>query len=371
MSVYHSEKLESDAAISRDHPVCIDGEDTAMIDNTLKAFRRKSSIIEYEPAKNLIYDIVDMEIKDHQYPTSSSYNQESQVSIQEKYRYCYCCCCIQLNKLSLKFKILLLLLASGLIILVIFVATPVCPYTPKKLETLNDPFPGNITYEMKQTKTFNVVFLGDSMLSEPIDRYDLVGRISAFIPSYKFTAKNSASNAIKMINLRQKIMEEMSAVSNRPDGIIVMCNSDITDVKFDPLNSDQKSYLLKEYIVNLEFVIQYSLNASVPIAISSPVGVLTEGPLGAPDSVRYHNKKEAISSYTSATKDTALRLNVPYVDIRTPTLAAIPMYRLCYLGCVTYDGEHPNIKGTDIFATLYAKVLNEWFYTAISKSRRN
>lgn len=325
--LYKSDHEKSGLAISHDHSVCIDGEETVMID---KYEKRRQSFI----ANNSIeYDAVDAEIKDDQYLSSSIRdNQELQESLFKKYRYCYCCCCIQLNKLSLKYKLLLSLFISGLIVLAIFVATPVCPYTPNKFETLADPFPGNITYERKQMKTFNVAFIGDSMLMEPIQRYDMFGRISALIPSYKFTGKNVAFNAIRMINLRDMIVNELSVIP-KPDGVIIMCDSDITDIRFDPLSSDQKSYLLQQYVINLEFVIQYSLNASVPIAVSSPVGVLLEGPLGAPDSVRYHNKKEAISVYTAATKETALRLKVPYVDIRTPTLAAIPIYRLCYLGC--------------------------------------
>jgi hypothetical protein len=324
---YNSDLKESGVANSHDHRVCIDGEETIMIHKNEK--RRQSFITN----NSIEYDAVDTEFKGDQYFSFSiEDNQVSQVSIFEKYRYCYCCCCIQLYKLSLKYKILLSLFIAVLIILVIFVATPVCPYTPNKFETLTDPFPGNITYEMKQLKTFNLVFIGDSMLMEPIQRYDLFGRISALIPSYKFNAKNSAFNAIRMINVRDMIVNELS-VMPKPDGIILMCDSDITDIRFDPLSSDQKSYLLQEYIKNLEFAIQHSLNASVPIAVSSPVGVLLEGPLGAPDSVRFHNKKEAISLYTSATKDTALKFNVPYVDIRSATLAAIPVYRLCYLGC--------------------------------------
>ena len=33
-----------------------------------------------------------------------------------------------------------------------------------------------------------------------------------------------------------------------------------------------------------------------------------------------------------ATRDTAQKMGVPYVDVRTATLAAIPFYRMYYLG---------------------------------------
>ena len=46
-------------------------------------------------------------------------------------------------------------------------------------------------------------------------------------------------------------------------------------------------------------------------------------------------------------------------------------HSLCRLirRCVTYDGEHPNARGTDIFAKLYAHVLLQWFYTALADQK--
>ena len=106
-----------------------------------------------------------------------------------------------------------------------------------------------------------------------------------------------ASNAKRMLNLRHQIIYELN-VDPPLDGIILMCDSDITDVVFDKLSSQQTVNNLAAYSVNLKYIIDAAKNASVPIAIASPVGVLLEGPLGAPNSVRYHDKKNAVKAYT-------------------------------------------------------------------------
>jgi hypothetical protein len=134
-----------------------------------------------------------------------------------------------------------------------------------------------------------------------------------------------------MKDLRRMMTSELASIPPL-DGIVVMCDSDITDVVFDVISDQKKADLLAAYKEDLTHLIRAAQNASVPIAVSSPVGVLTEGPLGAPDSVRYHYKAAAVNSYTAATKSISLSMGVPYVDIREATLSAIPKYRKYYCG---------------------------------------
>jgi hypothetical protein len=141
----------------------------------------------------------------------------------------------------------------------------------------------------------------------------------------------SAYSGVRMINLRRNLPQHLPG-NPRLDGIVIMCDSDITDIRFDTLTDQKKASLLSAYTADLLFIIRAAQNESIPIAISSPVGVLLEGRLGAPDSVRYHHKVQATAAYTAATKAAAESLSVPYVDIRSATLAAIPFYRQYYLG---------------------------------------
>ena len=100
-----------------------------------------------------------------------------------------------------------------------------------------------------------------------------------------------------MTNLKEHIKDQLKSVPAL-DGIIIMCDSDITDVVFDKISDDQAAELLSAYTADLIYIIRAAQNASVPLAISSPVGVLLEGPLGAPDSVRYHDKRDAVVAYS-------------------------------------------------------------------------
>ena len=100
-----------------------------------------------------------------------------------------------------------------------------------------------------------------------------------------------------MINLKELIDNQLKSMPAL-DGIIVMCDSDITDVVFNKISPHKTAELLAAYKANLVYIIAAAQNASIPIAISSPIGVLLEGPLGAPDSVRYQKKKKAVDIYT-------------------------------------------------------------------------
>lgn len=75
------------------------------------------------------------------------------------------------------------------------------------------------------------------------------------------------------------------------------------------------------------------------VAVASPCGVLLESPyFGPPTSSRFHDKETSLNLYTEATSKVAETLNIPYIDIRTPFLNAIPQYRLAYKGlfCFTF-----------------------------------
>lgn len=149
----------------------------------------------------------------------------------------------------------------------------------------------------------------------------------------------AAYSAIRMKDIRNSIGGHLTrsqglGQGRKPplDGIILMSNSDITDIVFNAITAQNRTSLLSAYTVDLLYVINAARNASVNIAISSPIGALLEGPLGAPDSVRFHNKKEYATSYTAATKAAAESAGAVYVDMQTATQAAIPFYRMYYSG---------------------------------------
>lgn len=110
-------------------------------------------------------------------------------------------------------------------------------------------------------------------------------------------------------------------------------DSDITDITHSDYNQQKQYQLLLNYTQNLEFVVKSIVGVKKFVAIASPCGVLLESPyFGPPTSSRFHDKEDALNLYTTATSVVANRLNVPYIDIRTPFLEAIPQYRLAYKG---------------------------------------
>lgn len=135
-----------------------------------------------------------------------------------------------------------------------------------------------------------------------------------------------------MLDIKSNINKYLNASGPPLDGIILMTNSDITDVIFDQISNGKASNLLSQYSMNLKYIIRAAQYKSVPIAICSPVVVLLEGPWGAPDSIRFHDKVGATEQYTEAAIQMTRRMGVPYINIRAPTLAAIPIYRMYYLG---------------------------------------
>ena len=98
--------------------------------------------------------------------------------------------------------------------------------------------------------------------------------------------------------------------------------------------SQKRQYeLLSNYSKNFEFVITTLQKRNKWVALASPCGVLLESKyFGPPRSSRFHDKENTLVQYTKATEIVAVKTNVPYIDIRTPSLAAIPLYRVGYKG---------------------------------------
>ena len=118
------------------------------------------------------------------------------------------------------------------------------------------------------------------------------------------------------------------------------------------------------YTQNLQYVVKSIVGLKKLVAIASPCGVLLESPyFGPPTSSRFHDKEKTLNLYTTATSLTADNMKVPYIDIRTPFLDAIPQYRLAYKGnqflssCLSFSIEYPTlffqIFGTQFVLTNY------------------
>lgn len=76
------------------------------------------------------------------------------------------CCCFKQRRFSWTCRVFIFLLLGSVIFMVLLIAAPhVCLYTPKSAVPLGAYAQG------ENRKVFNILFLGDSMLSKPIQRY--------------------------------------------------------------------------------------------------------------------------------------------------------------------------------------------------------
>jgi hypothetical protein len=67
-----------------------------------------------------------------------------------------------------------------------------------------------------------------------------------------------------------------------------------------------------------------------------------------------------LNYYNMMNEHVAVQYNIPFINVRSAFLAAVPFYQLCYSKCVTFDGEHENNRGTIIVAKLFSQVLAGW-----------
>ena len=83
-----------------------------------------------------------------------------------------CFSCLKICPSSLKLKILSLLTLLVGVVMILLIAIPgVCPYFPSPVLPLADPDGfGSVRDIQKQNKLFNILFYGDSMLKEPLER---------------------------------------------------------------------------------------------------------------------------------------------------------------------------------------------------------
>ena len=248
----------------------------------------------------------------------------------------------------------------------------------KPLRPLPDPAPPPFSEDSRRHRPFRLALMGDSMVIDPEwQHFGLQRGIQQHLPQYRINFTNIGRNGARMLHARididAHIFNRSSSLSRQyggrfPDGVILSCDSDISDEDFDhdALNG---TYLevRRKYAEDLAYVINVTVSHGVFIALTSPGGIFKEGWFLAPDTLRFRHKAAAFADYSSLNRQIASTFNIPYIDLATPFRQAIPWYRLAYSGCVTRDGEHPNQHGVDIMSLAFAAVVNEWFFSIMVK----
>ena len=239
--------------------------------------------------------------------------------------------------------------------------------------TLPDPTNlGPLSTAEKNAKHFLVQLHGDSELMYPYQRYHLHERIMAHLNGYNFTLQNWAGAAKNLSITKYEI--GLQTKRWNPDCIIVCTGTDVTNQEFSTLSADTIHSYLHYYARDARAIVTTAQQEGRHILLTSPGSFLLEGHwLFYPYwSMRFANEKvlHYIIQFRAILQSVAQQTNVPFVDLREPFYAQVFWWRWSYKGCVLYDGEHANAHGVEIMATLYAQVLQRWFYEDLHAIRK-
>ena len=207
--------------------------------------------------------------------------------------------------------------------------------------------------------TLNVVLLGDSLINRPTEMFNLTTLLTNMTEPPQGTTLNfinSGDNGqeIKDIYARTAaVLEQYAPVW----GVILFWDSDCSNIDESKLTPQQVVQLRANYSANLLATERLILAATPRLAVAGPE-LLGEGPIGLPD--RFANKTQMLDDYRVLTQNATDAVGVPYIDMRAAFMAEIPDWWFIYAGWVTIDGEHPNARGTQIEAELFATTVNGW-----------
>jgi len=207
--------------------------------------------------------------------------------------------------------------------------------------------------------SLTVVLLGDSLINRPFEMFNLSQLLTDLTepaPNVTLHFINAGNNGEEIHNIYERTAAVLAA--NAPVwAVILFWDSDCSNVDESLLTPAQVAQLRANYSATLLATERLVLAATPRLAVAGPE-LLGEGPLFLP--ARFANKTAMLDDYRVLTRDAAAAVGVPYIDMRAAFLAEIPPWWLIYAGWCTIDGEHPNDRGTQIEAELFATTINGW-----------
>ena len=171
------------------------------------------------------------------------------------------------------------------------------------------------------------------------------------------------------------------ALRMHPDAILLVWDSDASS---NPTTTGAPDIAFN---LTLAATIDAILAKKIRLAVASP------GVLGENEQVLFHPASSSmkLNNYRVVTHAIATHKGVPYLDMRQAFLNEIHAVGFCIVnyaklcvktsrvgvfgqvcgaGVVTADGEHPNKRGAELMASLFAEQLNLWFPSVLSTPPR-
>ena len=211
-----------------------------------------------------------------------------------------------------------------------------------------------------QGTPFRVVLVGDSLINRPYNHFDLAGKIQSQsnLPHYSLEIVNCGSDGATINRIRNISIPDC-VLPNQPHAVIVFYHSDVASYDETLMTSSQIVEKHIAYQTDTEAVINILQGTGARVALSS-MGLLGETKSAWFQPSWQWAKNDLLNSYSEMNREIAYQHNISFLDIRSALKNAIPVTQMSYAWCVTIDGEHENIAGTEIVAQLFAKTIRGW-----------
>ena len=207
----------------------------------------------------------------------------------------------------------------------------------------------------------NIVLLGDSLIEFPFTLFNLGGILSEKLTDYKVNIYNEGKGSDNIKRIRARLPE---ALAHKPDVLFLLFDTDISDTYESKLNSSEVVALRARYEANVKAVVNDSLAAGTQHVVMSGPILLGEGPWMR--KTKFQGKAQMVKDYLALNERIAMEMNVTYLNLREHFLAEVPSSWPLGMWMVTFDGEHPNQRGTQLIASALASSLQPWLDTHIT-----
>jgi hypothetical protein len=208
------------------------------------------------------------------------------------------------------------------------------------------------TTEISLQQDGGVILLGDSLIYITVEGFELVNKIQTCLTHpYQLSYINCAQNGNMIHTIRQRFtkievqLRSMSEIYRKQIKILLLWDSDCSEVNETVLNISQIQSLRRKYTDHLKYILHVCTELQVSITVYGPALLPTA------------NKTSMLEDYCQLNAAICTECGAEYVNIREVLLATeleCPGSRL------TVDGEHFNEQGAVIVAQLFAKAIEDW-----------
>lgn len=201
----------------------------------------------------------------------------------------------------------------------------------------------------------NIVLLGDSLIEFPYELFNLGGLLYNHLSDYKVNIISEGVGSDTILRIRERLP---GALSKNPDVLVLLWDTDCSDTNENNFSKDEVQQIRSSYEENVRYTINATLAVGAKFVIVSGPIILGEGNWMMKH--KFKGKEQMVLDYIDINERICNDMNVTYLNMREPFREAIPSYWPFSMWMVTFDGEHPNIHGTQIIAKKLAQRISTW-----------